>query len=542
VIGPSVPHSEAAAKALAVEAACMANTDLGGALIVGVADDGTLIGTELDVEWLRRRIYDLTQQRLTVVVNQTTIGPVRLLVLRCPEAVEPVRMNNRITWRVGDACVEVDASTWHDRRMRRVGYDWSAQATGLRPDAVRVAAVERARDFLRASGEDRSIELADLPTADLLSRLNVVTAEGLLTNAGAIVFVGRPQDAALDYIRREVAGGDSTNRVRLVGRGLVEELYEVEQAVRAANPTRHLPDGLVIGQVRQLPDPAVREGVVNGCAHRDWAQPDPTVVEHVGATLVVTSPGGFVGGVTPQNIITHPSQTRNRALVELLAALRVAEREGVGVDRMVREMVRSGNPPPDIAETAGPRVRTALVGDVVDAGWMRWLARLRPSGRRVDLNTLLLLRQLVDRWWIDVRSMAPVIQRSEPECVSAITALGRAHLDSTPVLEPVVGVPPGAPDAWRLGDRARQALAEADAATGHRRQPVTRPQVALGWARARGRISSTELASVVGAQATNVGSVLKALERDGLLAPGRPGRRGPGFFYVPTGSPSLERP
>jgi ATP-dependent DNA helicase RecG len=309
-VGPSIPHNEAAARALAAESACMANTDQGGALIVGAAHDGTLIGTELDVEWLRRRIYEFTQQRLTVVVTETAIGGARLLVLRSPEAVEPVRVNNRISWRVGDACVEIDASTWHDRRMRRVGYDWSAQATGLGPDAVRVAAVERARDFLRDSGESRSVELALLPTADLLSRLNVVTADGRMTNAGAIVFVGRPQDPALDYIRRDVAGGDSTNRVRLVGRGLIEELYEVEQAIRAANPTRHLPDGLVVGQTRRLPDLAVRESIVNGCVHRDWAQPDPTVVEHVGAALVVTSPGGFVGGVTPQNIITHPSQTR----------------------------------------------------------------------------------------------------------------------------------------------------------------------------------------------------------------------------------------
>lgn len=533
-IGPSNPHNEAAAKALAPEAACMANTDEGGALIVGVADNGTLIGTNLDAEWLRGRIYELTQQRLTVVVRDTTLDGVRLLILRCHEAVEPIRMNNKISWRVDDKCVEVDASTWHQRRLRRVGYDWSAQPAGLRATAARPTAVERARDFLRASGDQRAHELAELETGDLLNRLNVTTADGMLTNAGAVAFVGRPADPALDYIRRDVAGGDSTNRVRRSGRGVLEELYEVEQAIQAANPVRHLPDGLVVQQIRALPPLAIRESIVNGCVHRDWAQQEPTLVEHIGATLVVTSPGGFVGGVTPQNIITHPSQPRNRSLAELFAALRVAEREGVGVDRMVREMVRAGNAPPHIEEVAGPRVRAALVGDIVDDGWLRWLARTRPKAVHVDLNGLLLLRHLVDTWWVDVRTAAPLLQRSHPEALSAIVAVSAATIDSHPIIEEVEGVPAGGSTAWRLSLAAHQALVAADAEAGHRRKPVTRAQVALSWASARGRISTTELASIVGAHATNVGGVLKSLESDGLLMPGRQSRRGPGFFYVPT--------
>ena len=51
---------------------------------------------------------------------------------------------------------------------------------------------------------------------------------------------------------------------------------------------------------------------------------------------------------------------------------------------------------------------------------------------------------------------------------------------------------------------------------------------------ARGRISSTELASIVGAAPPNVGPVLRKLEGQGQLEPGRQVRRGPGFFYRPA--------
>jgi ATP-dependent DNA helicase RecG len=80
----------------------MANTPGGGALIFGVADDGTLVGAELDSEWLRHRVYELTDRRLTVDVREAQVRGVRLLVVLAPQAIEPVRWNNRIFWRVDD--------------------------------------------------------------------------------------------------------------------------------------------------------------------------------------------------------------------------------------------------------------------------------------------------------------------------------------------------------------------------------------------------------------------------------------------------------
>jgi ATP-dependent DNA helicase RecG len=48
-------HNEEAARHLANEVACMANTPGGGAIVVGVEDrNGRLLGAALDAEWLRR--------------------------------------------------------------------------------------------------------------------------------------------------------------------------------------------------------------------------------------------------------------------------------------------------------------------------------------------------------------------------------------------------------------------------------------------------------------------------------------------------------
>lgn len=527
---PGTPRNEAAAEQLTFEAACMANSDGGGALVVGVADDRSLIGTALETEWLRARIYDLTDRRLTVDAHDVRVAGVRLLVVRSPQAIEPIRFRGRITWRVDDRCVEVDPSTWHARRMTRERYDWSEQSSQVDPREVRPQALAIARRHLRDSQEQHAIELASVSDPEMLRRLNVVTQDGYLTNAGALAFVGR-ELPALDYVRRTVPAGDSRRRVRVGGRSLLEEVDEVESVIDAFNEERHVRRGLVIGRLRELPPAAIREAIINGVVHRDWASAAPTVVEHVGRTVVVSSPGGFIGGVNESNIITHPSQARNRALAELFAALRVAEREGVGVDRMVRDMIAVGYPPPSIVETSGPYVRASLMGDSLDEAWIRFLSRLQPDDARGSLTVLILLRRLVDAGWFDVTTAAPLLQLNEAETAASIRSFLGVEIDGAPLAEPVAGIPSGASPAWALSAPARAALAAEDEAIGWLRSPRGREAVALDWAQHRGRISTTELGSIVGAHPSAMSRVLQRLEEAGHLRPNRATRTGRGFFY-----------
>ena len=75
---------------------------------------------------------------------------------------------------------------------------------------------------------------------------------------------------------------------------------------------------------------------MNGLIHRSYETHGTVDVEHTGDQLVISSPGGFVAGVTPENILTYPSTPRNRLLTETVAVLQLAERTGQGVDRAYR--------------------------------------------------------------------------------------------------------------------------------------------------------------------------------------------------------------
>ena len=541
IIRPGAETNEQAADYLAGEMACMANTPGGGAVIVGVSDEGQRIGTELNTEWLRHRIWELTSGKLTIAARAASIDGCRVLVLSSVEALSPVTYRGKLRWRVGPNCVEVDPAAWQSRMLLRRGYDWSDQPSGHTLADVSPVACEVARAYLRSDARPSRHEdgdLADVGDAELLRRLNLVTDGERLTNAGSLMFVATPWPG-IDYMRRDAPGGDSTTRIEAEG-PLLAQVHEVERAAGYANPTTHLARGFAHTQIHAIAPRALREAIVNGVTHRDWLVHLPTTVEHVGDTLVVTSPGGFVGGVTPGNIISHVAVPRYKSLALALARLGLAEREGVGVDRMVGDMLRAGRPAPVFSEVEGPFVRVALLGGPPDQVIVDLVADLTPP-RAGTVEALLLIDHLARCGWIDAQTAAPVLQRPAEEAAQAIGQLAEAALarhdadqaasDPSSVIVKVKGVPAAQSAAYRLSDDARERLA-------HRVEHLTTPEGRVGlildWSQGRGRVSSTEAADLTGLSRASTAKLLTRLAEEGQLDDGRPNRTGRGFFYTPA--------
>ena len=554
---PANRENEEAAGYLAGEMACMANTPGGGAIVLGVSDDGARIGTGLDPEWLRHRIFQLTERKLTISARPLVLDGYRLLVLSTPEAWEPIPHKGRYRWRLNDNCVDLDFTSWNDRRLHRSGFDWSAQPSSHSLADVDQTAVEIARRYMRenGAGSGDGSHLAMATSEDMIRRLNLVDADGRLTNAGSLLFVGTPE-VGIDYVRREVPGGDSTHRVPRAGRpwssdfdesfgpfvsrreagsrSLLEQFAAVEQAMDVANAVVHVPDGFAVHQIDSIPPRAMREALVNGIVHRDWNSPQPTTVEHVGSVLTVTSPGGFVGGVAPSNIITHPAAPRYRSLAEAMAAMRLGEREGIGVDRMTADMLSLGHPPPVFSEVDGPYVRVALIGGEPDQEWLRFIGMLEPYSQG-NLDLLLLVYRLLDRGWTDADSAAPVLQKPVRETLPMLQrVVDEVQVNERPIMERVHGSPDGHPLALRLSDGLRRHFSRKLKRLATR---TGRESVMLDYARVRGRISSTEAADLAGVTASHAAQMLAALADAGHLVGSRPNRRGRGFHYLPVRKP-----
>lgn len=451
---PGNRENTKAADQLADEVAAMANTPGGGALIVGVEDKtGDLLGTELDVEWLRHQIYRRID--LAPDVTERVEAGIRLLVIYVPEAREPVEdTSDRIRWRVGAASVPIDRGQWWLHRQGRAGWDPMSRPSAMTVADITNGAIAVARDYLRRRDlRDASImDIADAPAEDMLRQLGLLGVDGHLTEVGALLFcaAARPW---LSWTRLDVEGGDVLAREESYqGLSLLEQIARVEALMDAANDRVTISGDFAERFVRLIPTRAAREAILNGIVHRDWNQHAPTSVTWVeeDCSLTVVSPGGFVGGVTADNLLTQRF-SRSPALADAALALGLVDKQGIGVDRMYREMVTLGHQPPRIVEEPGPRVRAKLVGGAPVVPIMRLTTRLQPAARQRDVQVALVVHALLHNPFTTADRMANLLQRSPEEATEALEIAAKCVLDAQPIIEPHK-------DVWVLSPTARRAV------------------------------------------------------------------------------------
>ena len=520
-------HNQHAAKGLAEAAACFANAD-GGSIVVGVDDKrcgpDALVGASLDPEWLRKRVWDLTQPHLTVEIDVRSEEGTRLLIVYIPSSFELHKVGRRMTHRIGTDCVDMHPDVQCRVMEERSGYDFSAEETAFTLADVSPTALERAREYLRAFDDRSRGDLANKDAPELLRRLGVLSASGRLKRAGALLFVGISEGAPtmISYKRRHVPGGSSLQRIDAT-QPLLEAFHTVKSAIDAVNDTVHLSLGSgVRPQVRIVPDGAVREAIVNALMHRDYRLPGPIDIEFVGTQIVVDSPGGFVTGIDEHNILSHPSKPRNVVLTGVFRSLRLAEQEGVGVDRMYWEMVRSGLELPSITDVGG-RVRCVLLGgDPVEQIFQ--LLNELPSDARDDVDASLIVHSLLRQATINIKDLSPLLQRSESE---ALTALRRA--ESYGLVSPTTSTLRYKSPNFRFTDEVREKLRS--------RLPYVTTSARdaehfiLRYLTAKDTITSSDVQEILGVKPVQASRILRSLREAGTITLGSDHETGRGVFY-----------
>lgn len=195
----------------------------------------------------------------------------------------------------------------------------------------------------------------------LLFEIGAVSAEGKPTVAGTLLFGRRPQvflpqsgivfvkfagpepraeDGSAGYGRREEIQGPLARMVERAWNVVWEEM-RVGATV----------NGLAREENLAYPRFAVREALVNAICHRDYRLSGRRVeIRMFSDRLEVISPGGLPGYITIDNIVEEHF-SRNPRIVNGLYQWGYIEELGLGIDRMIEEMVGAGQPPPKFQAT-----------------------------------------------------------------------------------------------------------------------------------------------------------------------------------------------
>lgn len=196
---------------------------------------------------------------------------------------------------------------------------------------------------------------------ELLQAVGALNPAGQVTVAGMLLFGKDPQffipQSGLVYVR--FIGTDPRGPGGLPGYSRREEfngaLARVVENVWAILLTELRGEAVVRGLKREdrhvYPLFAVREALVNAVCHRDYRLTGKRVeIRQFDDRLEINSPGGLPGYITLDNIVEEHF-SRNPRLVNGLFEWGYIEQLGLGIDRMIEEMVQGGHPSPEFKPT-----------------------------------------------------------------------------------------------------------------------------------------------------------------------------------------------
>jgi ATP-dependent DNA helicase RecG len=192
---------------------------------------------------------------------------------------------------------------------------------------------------------------------DHLVDIGAMTEDGTPTVAGMLLFGKHPQaflpQSGLIFVKflsKEARGRDGLagygRRVEIEGpvARVIERAWNVvmeEMRVEA------VVNGLRREELPEYPRFAVREALVNAICHRDYRLNGRRVeIRMYEDRLEVISPGGLPGYITLDNIVEEHF-SRNPRLVAGLFQWGYIEELGLGIDRMIEEMLQYGHAAPN---------------------------------------------------------------------------------------------------------------------------------------------------------------------------------------------------
>lgn len=111
--------------------------------------------------------------------------------------------------------------------------------------------------------------------------------------------------------------------------------------------------GMYRQDVYELPLDSVRELIANSIAHRSYLEPGNIQIALFDDRLEVTSPGMLLNGVSIAKMKDGYSKIRNRAIANAFSYMKIIEKWGSGIPRIIRECKEYELPEPEFLDFDG---------------------------------------------------------------------------------------------------------------------------------------------------------------------------------------------
>ena len=343
--------------AVASEIAAMANSE-GGKIIVGVSDQGEIVGVERLHElnqWIANACSQKIEPPASVMTELLKVDEKRVLVIRVALGTDkPYAVDKTTFW------VKVGADK---RRATREELRRLMQASGVSyADEMPVANTDlddfdqlRFRLFYKEQ-YGREIESLNLNIDRILSNLKLMKHSNL-TLAGLLLFGNELQRIQPQFVIKAVAfdGNSTTGTTYLDSEDIGFTLSEqCKNTMGFLNRNLHkLQKGQNFNSTGkwEVPKVALEEAVANALIHRDYLISSSIRVFVFGDRVEIISPGRLPNTATIESIKAGIQIVRNPILASFAPKLGFPYRGlGTGVPRMIEECRNANLSEPELIE------------------------------------------------------------------------------------------------------------------------------------------------------------------------------------------------
>ncbi|WP_304432206.1 RNA-binding domain-containing protein [Acutalibacter muris] len=422
-----------------------ANTE-GGDIYLGVEDDGSITGMHKDHK-------DST--RVAAFIANRTVPPVSVRV----EVVEEETANVlKISVPKSRSIVASSSGKIQRRQIKADGepenvamypYEINSRLSTLSlldysalpvPNAKYEDLDPVEREHLRTilknyNGEKALLELDD-EDLDKALRLAVISEKKLVPTFTGMLLLGK-KEKIMEHIPTAEAGytafrGTEVTTNESFFLPLLTAIEKIFAFLEARNAEQEMEVGLFRISIPDFDKRAMREAVVNAFAHRDYTRMGRVLIRLDDDGLSISNPGGFIEGVTVENILSVEPHGRNPALADALKRIGLAERSGRGVDRIFEGSLFYGRPLPDYSESSATSVRLFIPRGLPDKKFIRMISEEQQRiGAPMPVNTLLILNTLKQGRRMAITDIAEATKISEGKIRATVERMTEAGLIET---------------------------------------------------------------------------------------------------------------
>lgn len=210
---------------------------------------------------------------------------------------------------------------------------------------------------------------------------------------------------------------------------LLAAFERIETYMSARNSEVEVECGLFRISVPDFDKRAFREAVVNAFCHRDYTMLGRVRIQLDESGLTISNPGGFIEGISVDNLLSAEPQGRNPALADAFKRIGLAERTGRGIDRIYEGSLIYGRPLPDYSDSNNMMVKLFIPRGLPDKAFVEMIATQQSKlGRAMPVNTLLVLNALKQNRRMSVKELSEETHIAEARIKATTEALIEAGL------------------------------------------------------------------------------------------------------------------